>query len=255
MFAKGVGPATLQFALNIMDYSPSLQELSHRHHLIYKKGETGCINDLKYWCDKHGYSMTEIRVATWWTTRIAEAINKAMRSNNRALQNAMNAEFGWPAITEDSGAMKNPQHKYYSDRQAPIRHKEHDKTGPQIVFDRNGRQTIDGKPIEYPNQQKVKSIKPNLIKEGEMKVEKFQFGAKPKTSSSTPVFLSRDAKYKENPTAEDLIMKGETVRGEDEIPRRRKEKVGGRGEKERDHRKRAEGHRRGKHDRRRNKDQ
>ena len=173
--------------------------------------------NLKYWCDKHGYPMTEIRVATWWTTRIAEAINKAMRSTNRALQNTMNVEFGWPAITEDSGSMKNPQHKYYSDRQAPIRPKELDQTEPQIVFDRNGRQTIDGKSIEYPNQQKVKSIKPNLIKEGDQKVEKFRFGAKRKNSSSTPpVFLSRDTRYKENPTAEDLIMKGHRMKIIDE---------------------------------------
>merc|ERR1711860_356689 len=87
------------------------------HHLTHKRGESGCINDLKYWCEKHGYQMTENRVSTWWTSRIEEAVNKALRSTNRPLQNAANAEFGWPAITEDSGTMKNPQHKYYSNRQ------------------------------------------------------------------------------------------------------------------------------------------
>ena len=68
----------------------------------------------------------------------------------------------------------------------------------------------DGKATLTLQFQEAKrpGMKPNLIKEGDQKVEKFRFGAKRKNSSSTPpVFLSRDTRYKENPTAEDLIMK------------------------------------------------
>ena len=54
------------------------------HHLIYKKGETGCVNNPRYWAERHGYSYTEIRVATWWTSKVDDAINNSEFAKKKA---------------------------------------------------------------------------------------------------------------------------------------------------------------------------
>ena len=73
------------------------------HHITHKRGETGCVDDLKYWCEKWGYPMTENEVSSWWdNVHQVNSVNRAMRSTSSGLQNIMNAKFGWPAITEET---------------------------------------------------------------------------------------------------------------------------------------------------------
>ena len=194
------------------------ERMELEHHIQNKRGETWCLNDLKYWCEKHHFPVTEINVATWWQSRrSSDAVNIAMRSTNRHLQNIMCAEFRWDALTDEVSSVSNPSHRYFTDRQAPVRHPGKEKTEPKIVFGRNGKQTLDGKPRETANKTPIsqhKSIKPSLTGEKAEKPRVQQPGTADKkpTQVKSVIYGSTNNRVKKPQTMEEIIDKGASMR-------------------------------------------